>query len=247
MRATAFLAMAILLAANAVGATPPVGQPAQAGQAKPSPRIARVVAPAKRALTTASAGAVDPAQPWATSLAAVEVVNRNTNANGKIRLYDDSGVLDRGEARSFMRLAGSTKAEPGDDSDDDERLDLRVVQLAIRASYHFDGAAIRIISATRPGARGKHGSGEALDFALEGVKASVLAAYLRGMPRAGVGIYTHPKTQYVHLDVREHSYHWIDGSPPGVTWREQLLSDPKQAARDGSWATSMDLPEPALR
>jgi hypothetical protein len=241
MRATAFLAMAILLAANAVGATP-TAPASVAAQPKPA-RIARIVVPAKRVLTTASATSVDAAEPWAASLAPVEVLNRNTNATAKIRLYDARGVLDRGEARAFMRIAGSTKAAPTDDSDDDERLDVRVVQLAIRAAYHFNGATIRIISATRPGAKGKHGSGEALDFALEGVKAPLLAAYLRGLPRAGVGIYTHPKTQYVHLDVREHSYHWIDGSPPGVTWREQLLADPKQAARDSSWSASMDLPE----
>lgn len=239
MRATAFLAMAILLAASAVGATPTV-----AAQTKPAPRVARVAGPAKRGLTTASATSVDAGEPWAASLGAIEVLNRNTNRHGKIRLYDEHGVIDRGEARAFMRVAGSTKAEPEDASDDDERLDLRVVQLAIRASYHFGGAQISIVSATRPGAKGKHGSGEALDFALEGVKAPLLAAYLRSTPRAGVGIYTHPKTQYVHLDVREHSYHWIDGSPPGVTWREQLLSDPKQAARDASWTPSMDLPEP---
>ena len=238
MRATAFIAMAILLAANAVGATPTV-----APQPKPAPRIARVVPPAKRTLTTVSAPGVDAAEPWAAALGAVEVLNRNTNGHGKVRLYDDRGALDRGEARSFMRIAGSLRAEPDDASDDDERLDLRVVQLAIRAAYHFGGAQISIISATRPGARGKHGTGEALDFKLEGVNASVLAAYLRGTPRAGVGIYTHPKTQYVHLDVREHSYHWIDGSPPGVTWREQLLADPKQGVRDASWTVSMDLPE----
>ena len=230
MRITAFFAMAVLLAANAVSATPSVPPPA-----KPAARVARVVPPAKRVLTTASATSVDAAEPWAKALGAVEVRNLNTNARGKIRLYDDHGVLDRGEAHAFMRLA--------DASDDDERLDLRVVQLAIRASYHFGGASILIISATRPGAKGKHGSGEALDFSLDGVKAPLLAAYLRGMPRAGVGIYTHPKTQYVHLDVREHSYHWIDGSPPGVTWREQLLPDPKQAVRDASWNAAMDLPE----
>jgi len=242
MRATAFLAMAILLAASAVGATPTV-----APQPKPTPRVARIVPPAKRALTTASALGVDASEPWAASLAAIDVLNRNTNAQGKIRLYDDHGVLDRGEARSFMRIAGRAgpgSDDPDDASEDDERLNLRVVQLALRASYHFGGARISIISATRPGAHGKHGSGEALDFSLDGVKASLLAAYLRSTPRAGVGIYTHPKTQYVHLDVREHSYHWIDGSPPGVTWREQLLADPKQAARDASWTAALDLPEP---
>ena len=240
MRATAFIAMAVLLAASAVFATPPLA--AASPQAKPGARVARVVPPAKRALTTTSAPSVDPAEGWAVSLGAIEVLNRNTNAHGKIRLYDDHGVLDRSEARSFMRIAGSSPAAPDDASDDDERLDVRVVQLALRAAYHFGGASIAIISATRPGARGKHGTGEALDFSLEGVKASALAAYLRGTPRAGVGIYTHPKTQYVHVDVREHSYHWIDGSPPGVTWREQLLADPQQASRDASWSSALDLP-----
>lgn len=240
MRATAFIAMAIMLAASAVGATPPVTSAAPQGRVPA--RVARAVPAAKRALTTTSAPSVDGGEPWAAALGSIEVLNRNTNARAKIRLYDDHGLLDRGQARSFMRVAGA-HAAPEDAADDDERLDVRVVQLAIRAAYHFGGASIAIISATRPGARGKHGTGEALDFSLEGVKAPLLAAYLRGMPRAGVGIYTHPKTQYVHLDVRDHSYHWIDGSPPGVTWREQLIADPKQAARDASWSASLDLPD----
>lgn len=244
MRATAFLAMAILLAASAVGATPALVAAAPQPGPLAATRVARVVVPAKRELTTESATALDGGEPWAASLAPIAVLNRNTNARGAIRLYGARGVLDRGEARAFMRIAGSTRSEPDDAADDDERLDLRVVQLAIRAAHHFGGASIAVVSATRAGARGKHGTGEALDFALDGVKASILAAYLRGTPRAGVGIYTHPRTQYVHLDVREHSYHWIDGSPPGVTWREQLLADPKQAMRDASWSASMDLPEP---
>jgi uncharacterized protein YcbK (DUF882 family) len=230
--------MAVFLAASAVGA-----EPISAAGKAPASRVARVAPPVKRALTTASATGIDVAAPWAASLGAVEVVNRNTGARGKIRLYDDHGAIDRAAARSFMRIAGAAKDAPEDGSEEDERLDLRLVQLAIRAAYHFDGATISIVSGTRPGARGRHGTGEALDFALEGVKAPLLAAHLRGIPRAGVGIYTHPKTQYVHLDVRDHSYHWIDGSPPGVTWRERLLPDPKQAVRDASYTSAMDLPE----
>jgi hypothetical protein len=246
MRATAFLAMAVMLAASAVGATPE--PPAVVAALPRAPlRVARVVPPARRALTTSSTAAVDAREAWASALGAIDVFNRNTNARASIRLYDDHGALDRGQARTFMRVAGSARATPDDESEDDERLDLRVVQLAFRAAYHFDGASIAIISATRPGAHGKHGTGEALDFSLGGVDASLLAAYLRATPRAGVGIYTHPKTQYVHLDVRERSYHWLDGSPPGVTWREQLLADPKQSSRDASWSSSLDLPEVAPR
>jgi len=245
MRVTAFLAMAGVLAVSAVGPTPPLAAAAPQTNAAAGGRIARAVPVAKRELATESATRIDAGEPWAASLSPIEVHNRNTEARGAVRLYDAHGVLDRGEARAFMRIAGRTKVAPDDDSEEDERLDLRVVQLAIRAAHHFGGAQISIVSATRAGTRGKHGTGEALDFALVGVKASVLAAYLRGTPRAGVGIYTHPRTQFVHLDVREHSYHWIDGSPPGVTWREQLLPDPKQAVRDASWNATMDLPEAA--
>jgi hypothetical protein len=58
----------------------------------------------------------------------------------------------------------------------------------------------------------------------------------------GVGIYTNAKTHYVHLDVRDRSYHWLDASPPGVTWREALLPDPSQQKRDSSYTPESDLP-----
>src|SRR5689334_22981337 len=99
MRATAFIAMAILLAASAVGATPPLA--AAAPQGKAPPRVARVVPAAKRVLTTASVPAVDVSAPWAAALGAIDVLNRNTNARAPIRLYDAQGVLDRAEARAF--------------------------------------------------------------------------------------------------------------------------------------------------
>jgi hypothetical protein len=248
MRATSFLAMAVMLAASAVGAAPDGSGPARGTKT----RTAHVAAAAKRELTTASATSVEgvlaPAEAgpivpgWARSLGAIAVENRNTEAKDEIRLYGDDGSLDREAARAFMLVAAPKGAGPRATD-----LDVRLVQLAIRASYHFDGAAISIVSATRRGARGKHGTGQALDFALEGVRASTLAAYLRTYPRAGVGIYTHPNTQYVHLDVRDRSYHWIDASPPGVTWRERLLPDPHQAERDASYAPVLDLPEAATR
>jgi uncharacterized protein YcbK (DUF882 family) len=185
---------------------------------------------------------------WAAQLPAIDVKNRNTNARAQLRLYANDGELDSVSLHRFMRIAASV-ADLQDRSDGApaEPLDPRLVQLVVRASYHFGNAPITIVSATRKGAHGKHGSGDALDFQLEGVRASTLAAYVRTYPRAGVGIYTHPKTQYVHVDVRDRSYHWLDGSPPGVTWRERLLPDRTQAKRDDSYVAAMDLPEAAAR
>lgn len=196
---------------------------------------ARVIVPEPRTLVPESTPLRS--APWAASLAAVDVINRNTQKKGSIKLYTDDGTVDPNALHEFVRIAASS-ATP-------EPLDKRLVQLAFRASYHFGGKKIVIVSATRRNTRGKHAHGEALDFQLEGVPARKLASYLRTYPRAGVGIYTHPKTQYVHLDVRERSYHWIDASPPGVTWREKLLRDPTQAKRDASWRPAMDLPEAA--
>ena len=229
--------LAAVLALGTVGAASHA-QSAPSGGAAPR-RVARRIDKHPRALVTPTR---EGGQAWAKALGEVLVRNRNTGAEAKLRLYREDGTLDAEAATRFMSVASSVKV---DDAEHAERLPERLVQLVFRASYHFKGASVVILSAMRKGARGRHGAGEAIDFHLDGVKAPALAAYLRATPRAGVGIYTHPKTQYVHLDVRDHSYHWLDGSPPGVKWRERLLSDPKQAKRDASYRPALDLPERA--
>jgi uncharacterized protein YcbK (DUF882 family) len=229
--------LAAVLALGTVGAASRA-QSAPSGGAAPR-RVARLVDKHPRALVTPERAG---GQAWAKSLGEVAVHNRNTGASAKLRLYRQDGTLDPAAAKRFMAVASS---ERSDGPEPAEQLPERLVQLVFRASYHFKGADVVIVSATRKGARGRHGAGEAIDFQLTGVKAPALAAFLRATPRAGVGIYTHPKTQYVHLDVRDHSYHWLDGSPPGVKWRERLLPDPKQAKRDASYRPVLDLPERA--
>jgi len=74
-----------------------------------------------------------------------------------------------------------------------------------------------------------------------------LAAYLRKSPRVGVGLYTHPGTHFVHLDVRERSYHWLDPSPPGVSGPLRPLGGAELAGRDASYSSHDDLPEAMAR
>ena len=103
----------------------------------------------------------------------------------------------------------------------------------VKAAAHFDGTEVDVVSSFRDGARpgSHHRSGDALDWSLRGVAAAKLAAYLRRGARVGVGVYTHPRTQFVHLDVREQSYHWADASPPGRSWRESAHDGPRRARR----------------
>jgi hypothetical protein len=70
-----------------------------------------------------------------------------------------------------------------------------------------------------------------------------LAAYLRTLPRVGVGLYTHRATQFVHLDSRDRSYHWLDPSPPGVSLPERPLAGGDLAKRDATYAPTDDMPE----
>ncbi len=172
---------------------------------------------------------------WARALQPLEVSSAATREKATMRLYSDDGEIDP-EARTTLEriAAGTGDAHP---------LAPRVEQLLVRAAYHFGGAPIVIVSGFRERA-GRHGTGDAIDFRLRGVNPRVLAAYLRGLPRAGVGIYTHPRTQFVHLDVRDQSFHWLDGSPPGRKWREAPIGDPGAAKRDAAWTREMDLPAP---
>ena len=174
-----------------------------------------------------------PVLPWAAVLPEVAVVCANTNAEANVLLYRVDGVVDDTALDTFMQ----TVAE----NDDVRTINLRTVQLAFKAAYHFKSPKMFVVSSWRRG-HGPHSTGDALDFRLQGVGAARLAAYLRGLPRAGVGIYTHPQTQYVHLDARDQSFHWLDASPPGRTWREAPLGDKKRDERDASWTEAMDLP-----
>jgi uncharacterized protein YcbK (DUF882 family) len=177
----------------------------------------------------------------------IQIFNINTEKSAVLRLYDLHGNLD-GEAASEL------DALLGDSRDRDHVattvLDRRALQLMFRAAYHFRAKRVVVISAYRkPGVKseGRHAQGKAIDFKLSGTPATALAAYLRTMSRVGVGVYTNPDTQYVHLDVRDQSYYWIDASPPGRTWRERPLGGGGMAKRDSAYSPNDDWPEGTAR
>jgi uncharacterized protein YcbK (DUF882 family) len=171
---------------------------------------------------------------WAVKLPPVAVKNVATHETVPLRLYAETGSIDEAARTEFERIA-ARDCEP-------HILAERLEQLVFKAAYHFGAARIDIVSGWRDRAR-KHTSGEALDFSLPGVLPHALAAYLRGLAHVGVGIYTHPNTQFVHLDVRDQSYHWVDSSAPGGRPRERWLRDPQAEMKDAAWHPQNDLPE----
>ena len=178
------------------------------------------------------------------ALPSLRFSNQSTGQSAVVRLYDDAGHVDEREASRLDALLADTR-DPKNAAT--ISLDRRTLQLAVRAAHHFHVGEVQVVSAYRkPGRRreGPHADGRAIDFRLPGVQARLLASYLRTLPRVGVGVYTHPKTLFVHLDDRERSFHWLDASPPGRSWRERSLGGGVGLIkRDAAYARRDDWPE----
>jgi len=172
----------------------------------------------------------------------VRVEYQTTREARELRLYDAAGQIDEAAASQLDELLCDARKPKQRDT---TRINRRTLQLVFKAAYHFAKYEVEVVSAYRkPGRRreGPHGTGAAIDFRLRGVTAAELASYLREIPRTGVGIYTHPKTQYVHLDSREHSFHWIDASPPRRHWRERSIGGRDLEKRDALYSPAGDWP-----
>lgn len=169
----------------------------------------------------------------------------NTRECLTARLYDAAGRVDVVTARKLDELVGDFR----DETLEVKTMDRRLFQLVFKAAYHFQVDAVDVVSGYRKARRqreGPHGAGTAMDFKLPSIPAAKLASYLRKSPRVGIGVYTHPRTQYVHLDVRAQSYHWIDASPPHRTWRERSLRSSGLQKLDAAYTPRSDWPEEAL-
>lgn len=168
----------------------------------------------------------------------------NTQKATQIRLYDGAGKVDKAAATQLDELLCDVR-DPSHPRT--TTLDRRTLQLLFRAAYHFRAREIEVVSGYRkPGRRpeGRHGEGRAIDFRLPKVRAAALAAYLRTLPKVGVGLYTHRATQFVHLDSRERSYHWLDPSPPGESLpMRPLAAGGETVKRDADYSPNDDLPE----
>lgn len=207
---------------------------------------ATVAAPTTNASTSnATLQASEPAVAAQTfpQLPAISFTSQNTGESARIELYDEAGRVNEAAAQKLDELLCDAR-DPKERAQ--RTLDRRTLQLVVRAALHFRVTQIEVVSAYRkPGRRseGPHASGRAIDFKLPGVPARTLAAYLRTLPRVGVGVYTHPRTSFVHLDDREHSFHWLDASPPGRTWREMSIGNASLPKRDASYRRADDWPE----
>lgn len=233
------LTVAALAALGSSCAGRAVSEEALAGRGASAGDTAAQTVPVPSAAQTApEPPAKRPAVAWAIALSPLRFRNINTSAAGAFQIYTPEGAVDEGAARAIDRTLA------GRDDTAERSLNRRLLQLVFKAANHFHAREVAVVSSFRESKRkgSRHRTSEAIDFILDGVPPAALAAHLRTYARVGVGVYTHRRTQFVHLDVREQSYHWLDASPPGRTWREMRLFDRSAAARDAAYQPAQDLP-----
>ena len=106
-------------------------------------------------------------------------------------------------------------------------VDPRLLDLVYRVARHFDAHEVRVISGYRTprnGSHSNHGKGRAIDLVIPGASDEEVAKFAREQGFTGVGVY--PTSGFVHLDVRERSYFWVDYSGPGKRNRTRgILGD----------------------
>jgi hypothetical protein len=123
-------------------------------------------------------------------------------------------------------------------SGNEHPIEPRLVDLVYRVQAQFKAQEIRVVSGYRTphGGGSNHGRGRAIDLVVPGVADQEVAKFARELGYVGVGVY--PSSGFVHLDVRERSYFWVDASGPGRRNRERGVfsdlaqrSDQQAAAR----------------
>jgi len=153
------------------------------------------------------------------------------------------GWRDLDRASHLLREPSSGNEHP---------IEPRVLDAVYQIQTHFNAQEIRVISGYRTphaiaSSRGSnHGRGRAIDLVVPGTTDQDVAKYARDMGFMGVGIY--PASGFVHVDVRDRSYFWVDSSGPGGRNRERgILADvATHADRDAIARGERGLPVPNI-
>jgi uncharacterized protein YcbK (DUF882 family) len=122
-------------------------------------------------------------------------------------------------------------------------VDPRTLDLVYRVALHFNTPEVRIISGyrtPRPGSHSNHGNGRAIDCVFAGTSDEEVAKFAREEGYSGVG--TYPVSGFVHLDVRDRSYFWVDSSGPGKRNRTRGILGDLAAKSDARAAARGDHP-----
>lgn len=194
------------------------------GHARPTKKAARRANP-KKAWHTPRPDRAAPVDESGRPMLVLQGLNHPDSV--ALRARDDDGGFsaeDLDRAAHVLREASSGNEHP---------VDPRVLDLVYRVQRHFGAQEIRVISGYRTprrGSRSNHGRGRAIDLVVPGASDEAVAKFARAQGFCGVGVY--PVSGFVHLDVRERSYFWVDRSGPGKRSRTRGILSKLAAKSD---------------
>lgn len=217
----ALLFAAIALAAGATHAQPQKAQGGKTAARAPAPKRATTPAaiPASRLWHTPTPGKTAPLDASGRPMLVLQALNHPSSV--AIPARSERG----GFSAEDLDRAAHVLREPS--TGNEHPVDPHVLDLVYRVQTHFAAHEIRIISGYRTPKKGgtsNHGKGRAIDLVVPGVSDEEVAKFAREQGFVGVGVY--PVSGFVHLDVRERSYFWVDTSGPGKRSRTRgILGD----------------------
>jgi uncharacterized protein YcbK (DUF882 family) len=207
VRATLRLSLVLAIAlfpAIAQGDHPRAATAARA----PAPKRKATAVPASRGWHTKLPGQVAPVDE--TGRAKLVLQSLNLSEHVELSARSDHG----GFAAEDLDRAAHVLREPH--SGNEHPIDPHLLDLVYRVQTHFGAPEIRVISGYRTPHRhatSNHAKGRAMDLIVPGASDADVAKFAREQGFVGVGIY--PVSGFVHLDVRERSFFWVDTSGPG--------------------------------
>jgi uncharacterized protein YcbK (DUF882 family) len=223
MRTRVAAGVALLLAAMAVLRIADAAPPAKPAAPHPAP-APRGYARNVQSWHSAPAGKSPPRSDAGRALLSLRGLN--TAEYVELSPLGEQGAftdLDMDKLAHFAREPQSGLTHP---------LHPRLADLLYRIQTHFVAVELRMLSGYRSPKAGKqsnHARGRAMDLVVPGHGDEEVARFVREQGFVGVGIY--PTSGFVHIDVRDKSYFWIDASGPGRRNRERgVLHDVAQRA-----------------
>jgi hypothetical protein len=238
---------------------PATSSPASVSSEEPTPSapepaaVDRPIEPSATEAAPPTEAAALPAEPRCSTPVEIVRVGDGSGEHAALSLLDCSGHADSTSLRELSLLGRPSRvARPSTAMLEAHEADTNWVGPRIRRLHaglldrlraiadHFPGHVIEIVSAYRPDARdgSRHRLGRAIDLRVRDVAVSELDAFLRTIEGTGVGLY--PTTDFVHVDVRSRSAHWIDVSGPG-----EAPSLVREEAATPAEATTSESEEPA--
>lgn len=165
----------------------------------------------------------------------------NTGERAVVRLFEPDGTLRQEGARQVRLLARERRTGA------DHEIDPRLLALLYRLASQLDAPRISIISGFRT-ARGRghslHSEGRAVDIVVPGAELERVAEIARGFGHVGVG--TYQTSGFVHLDVRDRSFFWVDRSGPGRRGRLRQVRADESRAADQAYDPAAERIQPRL-